>query len=212
MHSIFLPDAARERGRLAGLEKPIDPSTTAVVAIDFQRFFIDEDEPMGNQHARDILENANRVNAAVREAGGLVVITQHSRGAPGEDAPTSGLETQELRPGSRSFELHPDLEIHDDDVCLIKHRSSPLHERAASGLPELLEEHGIETIVVTGLASNGCCDCLARDAYQHEFNVVMVSDASAAMSDEEHNATLLNLAIYYAQVLDTDAIESAMQR
>ena len=216
MHVISVPASAAERGRRAGLGKPIDPATTAVIAIDFQRFFIDDDEPMGTEHAQDILDNANRINAAVRAAGGLVVLTQHSLAAPAEPGPggkfpvPESLTTKELRPGSPSYELHPDLVRSVDDISIVKHQSSPLHPESRTMLREILCEHGTETVIITGLASNGCCDCLARDAFQYGYNVVVASDASAAMTDEEHNASLLNLAIYYAQVLDTNKIESAL--
>jgi nicotinamidase-related amidase len=216
MHAVSLPESAVRRGRLMGLDKPIDPATTAVIAVDFQRFFIDDGQPMGNEHARDILDNANRINAAVRNAGGLVVHTQHSVAAPAEPGPggeppiPDELSSQELRPGSPSYDIHPDIVRATDDVSIVKHVSSPLHVRAGTDLAEILRARGVETLIVTGLASNGCCDCLARDAFQHGFNVVVASDASAAMSDEEHNASLLNLAIYYAQVLDTATIESAL--
>jgi ureidoacrylate peracid hydrolase len=216
MHVISVPAWATERGHLSGLAKPIDPATTAVVAIDFQRFFIDDGEPMGTRHAQDILGNANRINAAVRASGGLVILTQHSfaepaeSGADGQLPEPGSLTTKELRPGSRSFELHPDLVRTEADISIVKHQSSPLHPQAHTGLAEILRDHGTETVIITGLASNGCCDCLARDAFQHGYNVVVASDASAAMTDEEHNASLLNLAIYYAQVLDTDQIESAL--
>ena len=83
MHTITLPDSAVQRGRMMGLDKPIDPATTAVVAIDFQNFFVAEGEPMGTANARDALANANRVHAAVRAAGGLVVLFQHSFGPSG---------------------------------------------------------------------------------------------------------------------------------
>lgn len=210
MHTISLPDSAVERGRMMGLDKPIDPATTAVVTIDFQNFFVADGEPMGTANAQDALANANRVNAAARAAGSLVVITKHSFGPPGEVAPSEPLAEQALLPGSASYELHPSLVVEPDDVVIVKRRSSPLHPEADTDLLRTLRERGIETLIVTGLASNGCCDCLARDAFQHGFNVVFVSDASAAMSDEEHNATLLNLAIYYANVLDTAAVEAAL--
>ncbi len=212
MHSITLPESAVERGRAMGLDRPINPATTAVVAIDFQNFFVADGEPMGTGHARDALVNANRVNAAVRAAGGLVVISQHSFGPPGEVPPEKPLTEQALLPGSPSYDLYPDLVVDTSDVHIVKRRSSPLHPEADTDLLALLRERGIETVIVTGLASNGCCDCFARDAFQHGFNVVFVSDASAAMSDEEHNATLLNLAIYYAQVLDTGAIEATLAK
>jgi len=210
VHVISLPETAIERGRMMGLDKPIDPATTAVVAIDFQNFFVADGEPMGTANARDALANANRVHEAVRASHGLVVLTQHSFGPPGETPPDEPLTAPALLPGSTSYELHPDLVVGAADVRIVKRRSSPLHPEADTDLLALLLEHGIETLVITGLASNGCCDCLARDAFQHGFNVVFVSDATAAMSDEEHNATLLNLAIYYANVLDTNAVEAAL--
>lgn len=212
MHTITLPQSAVERGRMMGLDKPIDPATTAVIAIDFQNFFVADGEPMGTADARDALANANRVNAAARAAGALVVITKHSFGPPGEVTPAEPLTEQVLLPGSASYELHPDLAVDLDDVLIVKRKSSPLHPEADTDLLAILRKRGIETLIITGLASNGCCDCLARDAFQHGFNVVFVSDATAAMSDEEHNATLLNLAIYYAQVLDTAAVEAALTK
>ena len=208
MHTISLPESARERGRAAGLDRPIDPATTAAITVDFQRFFVDDGHPMGTADARDALQNANRVNAAVRKAGGTVVICQHSFAPPGVEPEQT--DAHELHPGSVSYELNEALQIEDGDVRIVKHTSSPLHPLSASGLPELVKERGIETLIITGVASNGCCDCLARDAAQHGLNVVFVSDASAAMSDDEHNATLLNLAIYYAQVLDAAEVEAAL--
>lgn len=212
MHAITLSESAVERGRTMGLHKPIDPATTAMVSIDFQNFFVADGEPMGTAHARDALANANRLNAALRAAGSLVVVTQHSFGPPGEVPPDEPLAEQALLPGSPSYDLHPDLVVDPADVRIVKRRSSPLHPEADTDLLDLLRERGVQTLIVTGLASNGCCDCLARDAFQHGFHVVFVSDATAAMSDEEHNATLLNLAIYYAQVLDTDAVVAALQK
>ncbi|MCB1668599.1 MAG: isochorismatase family cysteine hydrolase [Porticoccaceae bacterium] len=203
MHQINIPEFALERGRKVRPELSLNPSKTAVIAIDLQRFFIDEDQPMGNPHTKDILDNVNRINAALRQQGGLVVFTQHSFAKPGETVSETALASAKPVPGSRSFELHPDLVVSDGDVRLVKHQSSPLHPMAFSGLGNLLRERAIESLVVCGFASNGCCDCTARDAAQYGYQVVVASDATAAVTDEEHNAALMNLAIYYASVQDT---------
>lgn len=42
------------------------------------------------------------------------------------------------------------------------------------------------------------------------YRVVVASDATAAMTDAEHNAALLNLEIYYAHVLSSEAIVAAL--
>ena len=218
MHKVSIPDYAIQRGALMRPPLTLVAATTAVIAIDFQRFFIDAEQPMGNIHARDILAQANRLHDAVRRAGGLVVFTQHSMGAvPTRDvsgeypapaaAPRAG---QELLPGSASYDLHPALARAATDVSVVKYQSSPLHPRAATGLEELLRARSIDTLIVSGLVTNGCCDCTARDAFQYGYKTIVASDATAAMSDDEHNAALLNLEIYYAYVASCDTLIAAL--
>ena len=219
MHKISIPDYAFQRGALMRPPLHIVPTNTAVIAIDFQRFFIDADQPMGNVHARDIVVQANRLHAAVRKAGGLVVFTQHSMSPPparnaARDYPTPVVQPradQALLPGSVSYNLHPALERAAADLNIVKYQSSPLHPRAASGLEEILRTRGIDTLIITGLVTNGCCDCTARDAFQYGYKTVIASDATAAMSDDEHNAALLNLEIYYADVVSCDVIVAALR-
>jgi nicotinamidase-related amidase len=119
------------------------------------------------------------------------------------------LSAAELRPGSESYELHPEIVRGAGDITVVKHQSSPLHPGAVTGLHEILEERAIETVIITGLVTNGCCDCTARDAFQYGYNVFIATDATAAMTDAEHNGALLNLAIYYAEPVTTNAIEQA---
>lgn len=219
MHKVSIPDYAVSRGQLMRPPLAITPATTAVIAIDFQRFFIDADQPMGNVHARDILDNANRLHDAVRAAGGLVVLTQHSMETPpaadpqGEyPAPTGKKRSEQaLLPGSASFDLHPALQLSSGDLSVVKYQSSPLHQRAATGLDARLRARGIDTVIITGLVTNGCCDCTARDAFQHGYKVIIADDATAAMTDEEHNSALLNLTIYYAYVESTADIIAALR-
>ena len=221
MHSVSIPSFATERGLLMGLKRAFEPAKTAVIAIDFQHFFIDEGQPMGNAHARGILDNANRVHAAVRKAGGLVVFTQHSvaplptLSANGEGLAQSApaqMSAHALLPGSASYEIHPQIERTAADLTVVKYQSSPLHPRSGTRLDEMLRRRGIETLIITGLVTNGCCDCTARDAFQYGYNVVVATDATAAMTDEEHNGALLSLAIYYAQVMSADAIAAALRK
>ncbi len=218
MHKVSIPDYAFQRGAMMRPPLHIVPASTAVLAIDFQRFFIDADQPMANVHARDMLAAANRLHAALRKAGGLVIFTQHSMGpvptrnAYGDYPPplAERRSGQELVPGSASFDLHPAIECASNDLHVVKYQSSPLHPRAATGLEETLRARHIDTLIITGLVTNGCCDCTARDAFQYGYKTIIASDATAAMSDDEHNAALLNLEIYYAYVASCDAIVAAL--
>jgi nicotinamidase/pyrazinamidase len=49
------------------------------------------------------------------------------------------------------------------------------------GLPALLRQSGITTVVVCGLATNICCFNAARDLRRADFRVLIVEDASAGI-------------------------------
>jgi nicotinamidase/pyrazinamidase len=55
------------------------------------------------------------------------------------------------------------------------------------GLPALLRQSGITTVVVCGLATNICCFYAARDLRRTGFRVVIVEDASAGIDVPEAN-------------------------
>jgi ureidoacrylate peracid hydrolase len=52
--------------------------------------------------------------------------------------------------------------------------------------------------------TNVCCESTARDGHMLDYKVIVVSDATAAPTDEEHEAALLNLSTFFAHVADTD--------
>jgi ureidoacrylate peracid hydrolase len=67
-----------------------------------------------------------------------------------------------------------------------------------------LREKGIDTVLIAGTKTNVCCECTARDAMMLDYKVVMLSDCTAALSDEEHLATLENMIQQFGDVLTAD--------
>jgi ureidoacrylate peracid hydrolase len=73
---------------------------------------------------------------------------------------------------------------------LVKNRYSALLpgtsllERVLRGL------RGIQNLLIGGTKTNVRCESTGRDAMMLDFNVVMVSDCLAALSDDEHRASL----------------------
>jgi nicotinamidase-related amidase len=57
-------------------------------------------------------------------------------------------------------------------------------------LAGLLDERGVDTVLISGTVTNVCCESSARDAATLGLRVVFVADANAARCDQEHNATL----------------------
>ena len=76
-----------------------------------------------------------------------------------------------------------------DDLHIFKNRYSALIP-GSSSLERILRSRGIQNILIAGTKTNVCCEATGRDAMMLDFNTVMVSDCLAALSDEEHLASL----------------------
>jgi len=111
----------------------------------------------------------------------------------------------QLRAGTFGHQLYPALEVLPRDLEVNKHRFSAFLPNS-SDLDALLRERGIDTLIITGTVTNVCCESTARDANMLGYKMVFASDATAAFTDEEHNATLLSMATVFAEVRDTSGI------
>ncbi len=70
----------------------------------------------------------------------------------------------------------------------------------------MLRGLGLDTLLIAGTKTNVCCESTARDAMMLDFGVVMVSDATAALSDDEHRATLETMIQQFGDVLAVDEV------
>ena len=108
-----------------------------------------------------------------------------------------------LSPGNEGYELYPDLDVQDADRIVTKKRFSPFII-GASDLHDILQEMGIENLIVAGTATNMCSESTARDAMMLDYKVVMVEDANAARYDEDHLAGLTSFYQSFGDVRSTD--------
>jgi len=79
-----------------------------------------------------------------------------------------------------------------------------------TGLADRLREQGIKRIIVCGVATNICVQASATDAFMDGFQIFFVSDASAAYSDEGHDAALTLIDLAYGDVVSTDDVVNAL--
>ena len=96
------------------------------------------------------------------------------------------------------------------DLFVQKKRLSPF-VNGSSDLDRILRSRGVDTVLVTGTVTNGCCECTARDAMQLNYKTVFVSDANATRTDEEHNATLASMLQTFADVQSSAEVIEALQ-
>ena len=116
-----------------------------------------------------------------------------------------------MREGGKGQELWPDLDVRPEDEIVRKYRFSAFMPGTCE-LPYRLRSRGFDTVLITGTVTNVCCESSARDAMMTNFRTVMVSDANAAMTMEEHNASLVAFYAIFGDVMDTEFVIQRLTR
>ena len=186
----------------------LDPSRTALINVDLQRCFV-QGGPLASPAGPAVVERVNRLARVCRQAGALVVHTRVSIKGGRLDA---GVVMRELVPafiidlfadGAASGGLHDALEVDPADVILGKPHYGAFHD---TDLEQILRSRGVDTVIITGIATNICCETTAREAAQRDFRVFFVSDATATVemggvpAEDLQRATCASLAQVFAHV------------
>ena len=198
VHDCSLPQWAvdkmtRRRGRRYAHET-IDPVKTALVIIDLMRNAI-RDTPC----AASIVAPCARLAQHVRRTGGVVawVYPQPiTADAPGSKAIWGDRHLQknvEETAEDSPDRLPADGLVQDTRDLIVRKSSPSAFFPGRCDLPDRLAGRGIDTVLITGVLTNICCESSARDAATLGYKVIMVADANAARSDEEHRSALYNI-------------------
>jgi len=166
--------------------------------------------------------NVNRIGTALRAAGGLVVYIQNTIDAMAKQLWSTwftclfGEKAREsvesaFADGGYGHSLWPGLEILPGDLKVNKTRFGAFVP-GSSELHAILQGRKIDTVIITGTATNVCCESTARDAMMMNYKVIFVSDGTATHSDEEHNATLGIMVSHFADVMSTNEVVACISK
>lgn len=178
----------------------IDPSTTAVVLIEYQNDFTSEggvlhgavEDSMGKT---GMLDNTKRVLAAAREAGATVMhapitfaegyneLSSHPYGIL-----KGVVDGNAFVKGSWGAAIVDDVAPADGDIVIEGKRG--LDTFASTNLDFILRSKGIQTIVLGGFLTNCCVESTMRSGYENGYKVITLNDCTAATSHEEHDNAL----------------------
>jgi ureidoacrylate peracid hydrolase len=205
------------RGRLHLFDR-LDPARTALVVIDMQGTFCDEGGPAEVPLSRALVGPINRLAAGLREAGGRVIWVTHANSpVAGGGSDWRGFfehfvadavrerTVASLSPSGDGQQVWPGLDRRPEDLHLMKNRYSALIP-GSSALERVLRSLGVTHLLIAGTKTNICCESTARDAMMLDFGVVMVADACAALSDDEHRAALETVIQNFGDVLGVDEV------
>ena len=202
------------RGKLHLFDRFV-PEETALVVIDMQPTFVAPGAPAEVPAARGIVATIQRLANAMRPLGVLICWFTHANSQTEKGSDWNGFfdyfvadDLREktlvsLKPGNPDTLLWHTFETDADDIFLFKNPYSALIQ-GSSDLQKVLDDRGIQNLLVTGTKTNVCCEATARDAMMLDYNTVMISDATAALSNDEHRATLETFIQQFGDVMTAD--------
>src|SRR3984957_5799854 len=139
-------------------EYQLIPSKTALVNVDMQNAFV-EGTPLSAPDGVALLPVVNRLAAACRDAGMMVIHALHVTRANGSNHGTMGELIEPVRAGyinegTETAKLHPGVHVGPAQLLLYSQRygsfTAPNHHL-------ILRSNGNDTIIGTGICTNICC-------------------------------------------------------
>jgi gluconolactonase len=197
----------------------LDPQTTALLVIDLQNDTVGEEGAVASSGAaafakeHGVVEKASRLAEAFRSAGAPVIHVWHVD-EPGHVDSTrnaelyrSIAEADALVRGTWGAE--PVVVPAPGDLVVEKQRMSSFN---STTLDTKLRGLGTRTVVCCGAWTNWAVEHTCRDAADHGYDVVVVTDATATISEEFQRAALDYALTTVATRATTDEVSAALIR
>lgn len=197
----------------------LEPASTAVLVVDLQNDTVGEAGAFADSGAAEffarhrVKENVQRVLEAARSAGAPVIFVWHVD-EPGHRDSTRNAElfrsiadADGLVRGTWGVEPIEGLEPREGEAVVEKQRMSSFNNTT---LDTKLRGLGATMIVVLGAWTNWAVEHTCRDGADHGYEVVVVTDATATISDEFQNAALNYALTTVAERATADEVVAAL--
>lgn len=187
----------------------LNPALTALVLIDVQNGTLAM--PMAPHGPRDIIERSATLARHCAAAGVTVVLVRVAFAENYADRPHSLVDAaMMLPPGGMPaawWEFPAEIAAIKADVLVTKRQWSAFY---GTELDLQLRRRGITTIILGGLMTNFGVESTARDAWQHNYSVVLAEDVSSSLNAEMHNFAIANTLPRVAMVRPAAEIMAAL--
>jgi len=197
----------------------VDPKRTALLNVDLQNVFV-EGYPVSAPDGLKVVARVNRLIEACRARNMTIVHTAHVTRPDGSNVGVMGEIIPPVREGmiskgSHAASLHPALDVQPTDIQLDKPRFGAFH---ATDLELILRTRGIDTLIISGIATNICAETTAREANARDFRVLFLSDGTATFemtgvpSEQLQQATCTSLGFAFAEIVTVDETIARIQQ
>ena len=161
----------------------LDFTKTALVIIDLQKGIV-QSSPNGSA----VVDQTVKLVNLFRENDGFIAFVNVDF-LDGKDALNPLTDHSPASSAGRPegwAELVPELGVTESDYTVTKRQWGAFF---GTDLDIQLRRRGIDTIVLCGIATNIGVESTAREAFQHGYNQIFITDAMTTFSKEEHDAT-----------------------
>ena len=210
---------------------PIERATAALGVIDVQHYSLDSEGHLAQsieqhnaqlqqdflQRADTMIANIQKLQGAFRKSGQPVLYTRHGAQTPGgadlvtrrrgrevfAKAATDQQSGHLATKGERAYEIDARVAPQPGEMVLDKNTSSAFH---TTPIDLYLRNMGIDTLILTGCASDQCVLATAIDAADRGFHVILATDACANLDPGSAEATQILFGRVWGYVMTTEAI------
>ena len=183
----------------------MDAKTTALLVMDFQQSIVDgfaADKEALLARTRSLLDAARKARVMV-----VHVVIGFRAGYP-EVSPRNlsfGAIRQSGRfaAGEAGAAIHPAVAPLPGEILVTKHRVSAF---AGTDLDMILRANGIETLVLTGIATSGVVLSTLRHAADADYRIVVVKDCCSDRDGEVHRVLTEKVFPRQATVVVAEAV------
>ena len=188
----------------------VDRNRTALLVMDLQPEIV----AMFGDKAPPLVERTAGLVAAARQAA-LPVIYVVVGFRPGYPELSPKSQTFAMVAKSGRFVLDgppaaavaPEVRPHDGDVVVVKHRVGAFF---GTDLDLVLRARGIETLILTGIATSGVVLSTVRHGADADYKIVVVKDCCGDADDEVHRVLTEKVFVRQATVTTADELMRAL--
>jgi nicotinamidase-related amidase len=190
----------------------LDPRKSALLVMDYQQGIL---ERIAGADLEGLLQRTAGLVAAARGAGVRVVYVVvgfragYPEGSPNNPSFGAIKAAGRFLPDDPGARIHPAVAPAEGEVIVTKHRVGAF---LGTDLEMILRAHGIDTLVLAGVATSGVVLSTLRHAADADYRCVVVKDGCADADAEVHAVLTGKVFPRQATVISAEQLLAALEK
>ena len=169
---------------------------SALLILDMQYFFHSESSHAFVPSAKAIIKPIKTLASLFINNNFPVIITKHVNTS--KNAKQMDLWWRDILSDDSEFsQIITEFDLPQAEL-IIKSQYDAFYN---TNLNEILQKNNVEQVIITGVMTHLCCETTARSAFVRGYSVFFPIDGTATYNKEFHNATLINLAHGFTNIV-----------